>query len=235
MDAFASALAAAAHLPIAAAYDPDEASGAARLRAEGASLALVSLPFFLKHEQELGLRARLQTAPKGRPELERWALVAKKARVHGPEALDGFTIASSAGFAPAFVRGPALGGFGPLPAGARVVQSGAVLSSLRRAAAGEPLAVLLDGAQEAALASLPFAADLEVVARSAPLPVGVLAEVSGRLPARGWSALEQGFRSLPSAAGGVAALEALQVTRFAPVDEQALAGARRAYLAEVAR
>ncbi len=230
MDAFSAALAAKAGVPaLAAVYDEAEASGVARLRAKGAALALVSLPFYLKHEKELALRARLQAVPKGRPEMERWALVAKKGRVTRPAELDGFTVASMAGFAPAFVRGPALGSFGPLPAGMRITQSGAVLSALRRAAAGEPVAVLLDGAQEAALASLPFASELEVVTRSPPLPAGVVAAVDARLPARSWQAIEAALQALHSDAAGAAALDALQMTRFAALDEKALAGARKAY------
>jgi hypothetical protein len=231
MDAFAAALSAKGKLspPVAAVYDAAEDAGVARLREGDAALALVSLPFFLKHERALGLRARLQPVPKGRPAAERWTLVAKKGRAAGPAALEGFTVASIAGFAPAFVRGPALGGWGPLPASARVAQSSAVLSSLRRAAAGDKVAVLLDGAQEAALASLPFASELEVVTRSPPLPPGVLATVGARLAPRAWSAVEAALKALPDDAGGAAALEAIQVARFAPVDEAALAAARKAY------
>jgi hypothetical protein len=231
MDAFAAALSAKAGLspPLAAVYDEAEDSGVARLRGKDAAVALVSLPFFLKHEKDLALRARLQAVPKGRPAMERWTLVAKKGRVPGPAALDGFTIASIAGFAPAFVRGVALGGMGPLPSGARIVQSGAVLTSLRRAAAGEPVAVLLDGVQEAALASLPFASELEVVTRSLPLPSGVVATVDGRLPPRSWGAIEAALQALPDGAAGARALDALQMERFAPVDEKALAAARKAH------
>jgi hypothetical protein len=230
MDAFAAAVGAKAGLPsLSAVYDESEAGGVERLTGKESALALVSLPFYLKHEQDLALRARLQAVPEGRAEMERWSLVAKKGRVTTPAALAGFKVVSTAAFAPAFVRGPALGGWGPLPASARIVQSGAVLSSLRRAAAGEPVAVLLDGAQGAALASLPFASDLEVVARSAPLPAGVLATVDARLPAKEWKAIEAALRALPEDAAGARALAAMQTTRFAPVDEKALAGARKTY------
>jgi hypothetical protein len=229
MDAFAAALSKKSGESIAAMYADSDDAGAARLRAKDAAAALVSLPFYLKHEQDLALRARLQAVPKRRGELERWTLVAKRGRVGAPAALEGFTVASTAGFAPAFVRGPALGGFGPLPASVRVVQSGAVLSSLRRAAAGEQVAVLLDGAQEAALASLPFAADLEAVARSHPLPLAVVATVDARLSAKAWSGVEAALKDLASDPGGASALEAMQTARFAPVDEKALAGARKAY------
>ncbi len=229
MDAFAAAVSSRAGLPLAAVYEPSEEAGVSRLRGKDADAAMVSLPFFLKHERDLGLRPRLQAVQKGRPALERWALVLKKGRAASPASLPGFTVLSSAGFAPGFVRGPALGGWGPLPASVRVVQSGAVLSALRRAAAGEPVAVLLDGAQEAALASLPFAADLEVAARSAPLPAGVLAVVGARLPSRSAAAVESAVRGLPSDPAGQEALAGMQMTGFEPLDEKALAGARKAY------
>ncbi|HET9599529.1 MAG TPA: hypothetical protein VFP65_28400 [Anaeromyxobacteraceae bacterium] len=236
MDAFAAALSRKAGVapPLGAVYEASEDAGVKRLRAPDAALALVSLPFFLKHEKELGLEARLQAVAKGRPPLEVWTLVARKGRVTGPAALDGFTIASSAGFAPGFVRGPALGGFGPLPAGVKVTQSAQVLSALRRAASGDATAVLLDGAQGAALATLPFAGELEAVTRSAPLPAGIVATVGARLPAKEWSAVQAALEALPSDAGGATAVAGLQMERFTPVDAAALAAARKAY-ADAAR
>jgi hypothetical protein len=236
MDAFAAALSRKAGVvpPLSAVYEASEDAGVKRLRAPDAALALVSLPFYLKHEKELGLKARLQAVAKGRPPLEVWTLVAKKGRVTGPQALEGFTISSSAGFAPGFVRGPALGGFGPLPAGVRVAQSAQVLSALRRAASGDPTAVLLDGAQGAALASLPFAGELEAVTRSAPLPAGIVATVDARLPAKAWSAVDAALRALPSDPAGASAIAGLQMERFTPVDEAALGAAREAY-ADAAR
>jgi len=235
MDAFAAALGAKAGVsPIAAVYHEAEDAGVARLREKDAAVAFVSLPFYLKHEQELGLRARLQPVQSGREPEERWALVAKKGKVTSPAALGGFTISSTAGYAPAFVRGPGVGEWGPLPATVRVVQSGAILSALRRAAAGENLAVLLEPAQAAALSSLPFAADLEVVTRSAPLPQGVVATVGERLPAKSWSAIDSALRSLRSDPKGAAALDGMEIARFGAVDEKGLSAARKAY-ADAAR
>jgi hypothetical protein len=190
---------------------------------------VVSLPFFLKHEQALGLRAELQPVLQAGAGHESWSLVARKGRITGAATLDGFTLLSSAGFAPAFVRGSALAGYGKLPASVRIVQSAAVLSGLRRAAAGEPVAVLLDGAQAAALATLPFAAELEVVARSPALPAGVVATVGKRLPAARWAKLSAALRDLAGAPAGAAALAGVRMSRFEPLDEAALSSARRAY------
>jgi hypothetical protein len=237
MDAFAAAVAARAGLPAAAlgaTYAASEDAGVARLRAPDASIALVSLPFFLKHEKALALRAELHPVVQGGDTTERWSLVARKGRVATPAALEEFTILSSAGFSPAFVRGPALGGWGKLPATVRIMQSAAVLSALRRAAAGEPVAVLLDGAQEAALPTLAFAAELEVIARSPPLPAGVVAAVDRRLPAARWAKVGAALRELPTDPAGAEALAGIRMSRFVPLDAKALSAARRAY-AEASR
>ena len=237
MDAFANAVAAKAGSAagaLGATYAASEDAGLARLRAPDASVALVSLPFFLKHERALALRAELQPVPQGGAATERWSLVAKKGRVASPAALDGFTIPSIAGFAPAFVRGPVLGGWGKLPATARITQSTAVLSALRRAAAGEPVAVLLDGPQGAALSTLPFASELEVVARSPELPAGVVATIARRLPPARWARIAAALGDLPSDPAGAEALAGIRMSRFVPLDAKALSAARTAY-AEASR
>jgi len=102
-----------------------------------------------------------------------------------------------------------------------------VLSALRRAAAGEDVAVLLDGTQAAALPSLPFAGELEAVARSAPIPSGLLVRVADRLPRERWRALEHALVALPSAPEGAAALQALRIGRFVPLGAEALASIER--------
>jgi ABC-type phosphate/phosphonate transport system substrate-binding protein len=229
LDAFAAAVSAKAGLKLAATYAPSDDAGVARLRAPDAAVAFVSLPFFLAHEQALALRAELQPVLQGGTATERWSLVARKGRIGGPAALDGFTVLSSAGFAPAFVRGPALGGWGKLPASVRITQSSAVLSGLRRAAAGEPIALLLDGAQSAALASLPFAGDLEIVVRSPALPAGVVATAGKRLPAASWAKVSAALQRLPSDPAGAEALAGVRMSRFDALDRAALAAARTAY------
>jgi hypothetical protein len=68
-----------------------------------------------------------------------------------------------------------------------------------------------------------------VVTRSPPLPPGILATVGARLPAKAWSAVDAALKALPDDAAGAAALDTMQLARFAPVDEAALAAARKAY------
>jgi hypothetical protein len=228
MDALSSALARVAGLPdgaLGAVYLPGEAEGVARLGSADAAVALLALPFFLQHADALGLAPRLQVDVVGSGLVERWSLVARKGRVAKPSDLAGLTVLSTAGYAPAFVRG-ALGGWGRIPDGARIAATSQILSGLRKAASGADVALLLDGAQADALATLPFAGDLEVVARSSPVPSSVVATVGQRLPAARWTALERGFLALGGDPAGAAALAGVRMARFAPLDASALANAR---------
>lgn len=229
LDALAAALADAAGWPpgsLRAVYHQSEKAGVDQLAQPDAALAMVPLPFFLKHGEALQLTPRLQVQSEGGALLESWSLVAGKGRVGSPAALAGYSVVSLAGYHPGFVRG-ALGAWGRIPDSASVTFSGQVLTALRKAAAGEKVALLLDAAQAAALPTLPFASDLEVVARSAPLPAALLCTVRGRLPAARWKALEAALMGLPERPAGAAALEGVRVVRFAPLDQAALAEGRR--------
>jgi hypothetical protein len=227
MDAFAAALGA----EVGAVYHETEKGGEARIAEADAGLALVSLPFFLEHRRELRLEPRLQAVPTGTDGTEIWSLAARKGRVTRPAQLDGFEIVSLAAYAPRFVRGTALRDWGVLPESARLVESGQVLSALRRAARDETVAVLLDGAQSAAFPTLPFAADLEIVARSAPLPAAVLCTVGGHVPEARARELVAALARLHERPDGAAALEGLRLARFAPLDTARLDAATRAYAA----
>jgi hypothetical protein len=232
MDAFARVLGAQAGLPagaLTAVYFEKDQAGLERLRQPDAALGMVSFPFFLREGEALKLEGRLAASQKGTGPTETWALVAKKGRVTGPASLDGWQVSSIAGYAPAFVTGTALAAWGRMPASVKVVQTGQVLTALRKAAAGENVAVLLDGAQAAALPSLPFAADLEVVARSPALPTGVVVTVGKRLPPDRWKALDKGLRGMAATPDGLAALEAIRLQGFVPLDAAVVAAARKAY------
>lgn len=232
MDGLAAAIAAGAGWKegeLAAIYHENEAAGVARLAAPEATLALVPLNFWLEHGDRLKLVPRLQAIALGGEAAEPWSLVAGKGAVHGPAELAGFELVSLAGNTPRFVRGPALGRWGPLPPDLEIVFSGAVLSGLRRAAAGEKVALLLDRAQSAALPTLPAAAKLEVVTRSPALPVSVLCTVADRLPTARQGGLLNAFAKLAESPAGSAALAGVRLTRFVPADLGALAVARQAY------
>ena len=133
------------------------------------------------------------------------------------------------GYAPGFVRGPVLGDWGNLPERVRITFSGRVLSALRRADAGEPVAVLLDRAQADSLAALPFAAELEVVHRSQPLTAILLCAVGTRLPEADSEALSAGLLALHRSAAGREVLASMQMKRFRPLDRKALQRAEASY------
>jgi hypothetical protein len=225
MDTLAGAMARAAHFPegsIAAVYDETEAGGLKRLAGKDAALLLAPLPFFLAHEQELHLAARLAAAPQGGELLERWTLVAGKDH---PPSLQGYAVFSSAGYAKRFVRAAAPG----LPAQVEIEPTSAVLTALRRAANGEKVAVLLDGTQAASMGTLPFAASLAVVGTSTPWPAAVVATVGKRMDEERWKELEAALLKLAEDRSARNALDGVRMAGFVPLDEQALAAARTAY------
>ena len=90
-----------------------------------------------------------------------------------------------------------------------------MLSALRRVAAGEPVAVLLDHEQTAALPTLPFAAQLKTVLQSSELPVAVVAVVGSRMSETRARSLQSGLLKLSRTAGGPETLDSLRLKGFA--------------------
>jgi hypothetical protein len=208
-----------------AVYFETEEDGVARLESPDAGVALVTLPFFLEHRESLDLEAEMLAVPTGRNAEEPWTLVIGRGSADSPDDLDGWTIVSLAGHSERFVRGPALGEWGPLPESVTIRFSGAVLSSLRRAAKGENIAVLLDAEQTAALDRLPFADDLEVIHRSAPLPVSVVSFVGDRVASPTRSKLAEALVELDDEE----ALAGVRLERFEPMAGESLTRAEAAF------
>jgi hypothetical protein len=185
IDQFAKAAVAGAQWPegsLAAVYDPSEQSGLSKLGGPDAVLAFVPFAFFVQHAAELHLTPIAQADVVGVGPQERWSLVAKAGAVNGPPLTAEYTILSVAGYAPEFIRHSALQTW-TLPPDVRIESTGQLLSALRRVAAGEHVVALLDQTQADALPTLPFAAELKVVAQSPPLPVAIIAIVDSRVPA----------------------------------------------------
>jgi hypothetical protein len=214
VDEFASTLGAAAHWPggsLTAVYDANEQSDLARLAAPAADLAFVPYPFFVQHGAALHLVPLAQAVVPPAGIEQRWTLVMKKGR---PAGLAGLTLISTAGYAQDFVRG-VLHDLGPLPASTTITPTGQVLSALRRAANGDPVAVLLDQEQATAMASLPFAANLQAAGTSAPVPVALIVVVSGRVPKDRAQTLQQALLHLSDTPQGAATLDRLRLKGFA--------------------
>ncbi|MHB8478723.1 MAG: PhnD/SsuA/transferrin family substrate-binding protein [Steroidobacteraceae bacterium] len=204
VDQFAKAAATAAGWPagsLAAVYDPTEAGGLAKLHDADAVLAFVPYPFYVEHAAQLHLTPLVQADVADVGPQQRWSLVAKTGRVTDAQSMAGFTILSVAGYAPGFVRHSALGAWA-LPPDVKIEATGQVLSALRRVAAGEPVAALLDQTQAAALPTLPFAADLKVVTQSPELPVAIVAVVGSRLAAERARALQAALLKMGQAGNG---------------------------------
>lgn len=212
-----------------AVYFETEEGGLERLRAPQTRLALVTLPFFLEHRNELDLKPELMAVPDGREPLEPWSLVAGKGLVSRPADLDAWDLLSLAGHSPRFVKGPALADWGELPESATITFSGAVLSGLRRAAKGQTVALLLDAAQADSIARLPFADQLEIVHRSQLLPVSVVCSMGGREAADRLGKVLTVLEELDDRPGAAEALAGIRMSRFVPVDRASLEYAEKSF------
>jgi hypothetical protein len=106
MDTLAAAVTAAADWQpgeLKAVYYETEQAGLVRLDQADAALALVPLPFWLKHRAALGLAPQLQAIQQGGEAAEVWSLVAPLTAGARPADLAGYEILSVAGYAPRFV------------------------------------------------------------------------------------------------------------------------------------
>jgi hypothetical protein len=216
VDAFAQAVASAARWPdgsLAAIYDPTEEGGLAKLQSVDAAVAFVPYPFFVEHGARLNLRPLLQADVTGIGTQQRWTLMGRRGHTSAPQALAGYQIASTAGYAPTFVRNVALASW-PLPADTRVSFAGQTLSALRKVAAGEMVAVLLDQEQTTAVPTLPFSSQLESLVQSPPVPIALIAVVDPRLAPSRVDSLKNGLLQLAGTPQGVAALGPLRLKGF---------------------
>jgi hypothetical protein len=229
MDVFAEAVASAAGWSgsdLAAVFLATEKAGLDRIAEGDAPVVMVPLEFFLAHEEDLALHPIAQAVQDYGAE-ELWSLVAKKGAIAGPASLAGWQVTGRPGYVPAFVRGPVLGTWGSLPEDTVITPTERPLSALRKAAAGEKVAVLLDREQAGSLASLPFAGELEVVARSEPLPGIIVAMVGDRLTPDRAAQIRKGLLSLKQSEGEL--LRTMRLAGFQEIDGSALDAARGAF------
>jgi len=195
--------------------------GIDRLTAPDAAMALVPLPLYLEHRETLQLKPVLQVVhASGRPET--WTLVARKGAVSKPEDLEGWELAGMPVYSRRFVRRVALADWGRLPENVELRFSSRIVSILRRAAAGENVAVLLDAAQAKALPKLGFAADLEVVTVSPSMIGSLVCSVSDRIDTGRQRGLVEALSALHRNDGSEELLETLRINRFEPLDADRL-------------
>jgi hypothetical protein len=200
-----------------ATYFETAAAGVEAMKTGDAAVALVPLSLFAQQADALGLEPRLLAVPNTGP-VEAWTLVAPQGTAAEPRSLDGWEVASRAGYAPEFVRGVVFDGW-DLPETATIEFTTRIVSRLRKAATGENVAVLLDGEQSAALGSLSFAKDLEVVFTSKPLPAFVACTIGDRLDDKDAAALFAALLELDDEQGGADVLEQIRLVRFETLDD----------------
>lgn len=230
MDDLSAAVAAAAGAsgaPPSAVYHSTLEGGLEVLEDDATGLALVPLPFYLEYREQFELRPLLRIVQATSP-TEQWSLVARRGAVAGPSALDGWRLVGLAGYAPEFVRKIALADWGELPQSLEIRFTSRMLGALRKAAGGENVALLLDRAQTEALASLPFADDLEVVARSRPLPGSLLCRVGDRMAEALAERLVDAFGRLDEL-DNAELLETMRISRFEPLAAAELEPIERAF------
>ncbi len=227
MDEFAAGVARAAGWnadDFRAIYHPEVDAGRATVSGE-ATVAIVPLAVFFEYGEALKLRPMLRVIQEGGSE-ETWSLVARKGALTSPADLAGWSLQGHPGFSPRFVR-RALAGWGELPDDVEIRFNARVLSVLRKAAQGEPVAALLDRAQAEALGRLPFADDLEVVAVSEPTISSLVCAVDERLSERHERALVEALQELDGSANGDELLATIRVVRFELLGKDGLAGVQR--------
>jgi hypothetical protein len=200
---------------LAAAYEPSDQGGLAKLGDQDSVLAFMPYAFYVQHAAALHLAPLAQADVAGVGTQEHWTLVGKAGGpVTGPSSMTGYTILSVAGYAPEFVRHSALAAWAPLPADVKIEATGQILSALRRVASGEPVLALLDQTQAAAMSTLPFAAQLKTLTQSAPLPVALITVVDARLPDTRAKAFQAALVKLNSTNGGAEMLASLKLKGF---------------------
>ena len=107
VDQFAQAAAAAAGWPagsLTATYQPTEQGCIEKLAGADAALVFTPYPFFVEHGARLRLTPYAQADVAGAGLEQRWTLVTKAGLGPVPASLAGYTILSTAGYAPEFVR-----------------------------------------------------------------------------------------------------------------------------------
>ncbi len=220
MDAFARVVERAAGWPAgraSAVYHEALEPALRMLEGGGVGMLVAPLPFFVEFGSRFGLRpvAQAETVAGARSP---WVLVAGRGAPASPGDLAGRTLWSRAGYAPRFVREVALEGWLGDGKTLEVAFTDRILGVLRRASTGELVAVLLDGEQATALDSLPFRDGLQVLHRSAPLPVS-LACVAPALDGEAGSELAAALLQLHRDEAARPVLEEMRLSGFVPLDD----------------
>ncbi len=211
---------------ISAVYRNKEDDGLRAIRELDPGFVLVPIPVHLRYHESLDW-APVRVAVLAGVEAQRYSL-------YGPAGssldwLSDVTIEGDAAYDPEFVRTLVLGGQYAV-ADDRFHPTSRPLSAVRRAARGEKVVVLLDEGQRRALASLPAAAELVLLAESGWMPAAVLVSRAGATEAdvQQLGRVLDGLSTDPEAAD---LLATLRIQRFEAVEPQAIEKLQRIYSA----
>lgn len=209
---------------ISAVYRNSEDGGLEALRELDPGFVLVPIPVHLRYHELLHW-APIRAVVLAGAEAQRYSL-------YGPSGtpidwLSDITIEGDAAYDPTFVRTLVLGGEHPV-ADDRFRPTSRPLSVVRRAARGEKVVVLLDEGQRQALASLPAAAELVLLAESGWMPAAVLVRrgPATEEDARQLGRVLDGLSTDPEAAD---LLATLRIQRFQALEPQALEKLQKIY------
>lgn len=212
-----------------AAYFTTNDAAAAYVKQHKDAFVLGGLGFFLSQRKALKLipLARL-TGASGSS--EEFAVVVRKGRYGSLDALRGKSLAGSVLADDArYVDRFAFGGKLAAKAWFVCTPTARPLSALRKVAAGEGDAVLLNRAQHEALAATPLGAQLEVIHRSGPLPtVGLMMAATPRTQAAR-ERIVQAVTKLCGTDKGAPVCRTYGITGFEPLGEKDLADAIATY------
>ena len=211
---------------ISAVYRNKEDDGLKAIQELDPGFVLVPIPVHLRYHESLDW-APLRAAVLAGVEAQRYSLYGPAgSSVHW---LSDVTIEGDAAYDPEFVRTLVLGGQYAV-ADDHFRPTSRPLSAVRRAARGEKVLVLLDEGQRRALASLPAAAKLVLLAESGWMPAAVLVSRAGATEAdvQQLGRVLDGLSADPEAAD---LLATLRIQRFEAVEPQAIEKLQKIYSA----
>lgn len=193
-----------------------------RLAEDRPALVILSLELFLEQRQSHSLLPLVRPSIAGRV-TEQWRVLVRRGTAHSLADLRGRKLGGTPVANLQLLRRVVLSGkIAPADPSSyfELEPSRLALRSLRRLAAGELDAVLVDGLQYTALAALPFAAELEPVFTSAPLPLLGLAVNERLVSAPERVRLTDAMTRLCSHADGKAICELFGLEAFLPVSAE---------------
>jgi hypothetical protein len=211
---------------LSAVYRNTEDGGLEAIQELDPGFVLVPIPVHLRYHESLDW-VPVRAAVLAGAEAQRYSL-------YGPvgssaDWLSDVTIEGDAAYDPQFVRTLVLGGKHPVTDD-RFHPTSRPLSAVRRAARGERVMVLLDEGQRRALASLPAASDLVLLAESAWMPAAVLVSRRGASEAD-TQALARVLDNMGSDPGAADLLATLRIQRFEAVEPHAIEELQNTYSA----